>query len=241
MSIPTTRFRNNDLASHAVYRFIKTMKPPVDYLTLRPWNPYQPSHTQWYLVPSTEWPAYRFGKLYIGQSPETGMLFTGYYVERGLGSQVADLAKANHIMNTAWRWPRFRCETQEGKLKNAVRNVLDRTGLPLQIDACLYYFNHVRDPETGEEHPDDEAVFRIRDASLDIECSREAKAELSPLNRAKTLQDLIRYIENIPSIDWSWIDFLMGVSLQYSKDDTGEWSASEVWHNALEPWLPWVH
>ena len=32
-------------------------------LTARPWNLYAAADTFWWLVPSTEWPAYRYGKL----------------------------------------------------------------------------------------------------------------------------------------------------------------------------------
>ena len=31
-------------------------------LTPRPWNIYSPDDTFWWLVPTTEWPAYRYGK-----------------------------------------------------------------------------------------------------------------------------------------------------------------------------------
>ena len=33
----------------------------------RPWNFYEPDNTAWWLIPSTEWPAYRHGKFFFDE------------------------------------------------------------------------------------------------------------------------------------------------------------------------------
>jgi len=70
---------------------------------LRPWNPYEPAHTEWFLVPSTEWPAYRFGKLYIDRSGDAEQMSCGFYIERGLGPQLAGLVKSSQLMDATWQ------------------------------------------------------------------------------------------------------------------------------------------
>jgi hypothetical protein len=241
MPVPT-RFRNNDMASHAVYRYIKTLKPFVGHLTLRPFNPYQPAYSEWYLIPSTEWPAYRFGKLLMGQArgkPE--LMNLCYYVERGFSAQVAGIAKSTEVMDASWYWPRFSREAQAGALDEVIQIVMERTGLPVFVYFSLYHLNHLPDPETGEQRPDDQIGFLIRDSTLAFNRRYEAKNELSPLNEGTDLGDAIRRVEALPNLEWNWINLLIGVQVRYSEDDTGDWGAREIWHNVLEPWLPWVH
>ncbi len=240
MSTPSTQFRNNDLAAHAVYRYIKALQPPVDCLTLRPWNPYQPSHTEWYLVPSTEWPAYRFGKLSIHWANRGEQMSLGFYIERGLGSQLAGMVKSSQVMNATWYWPRFCKEVQAGALDPAVQKVLERSGLPVRVYLSLYHFNHVPDVDTGEQHPDDHLAFTISDAGLAFDRLLGAQNELSSLKEAANLRDLAARIERAPNLAWNWINLWVSVQVGYSQDDTGEWGAAQLWHNALELWLPWV-
>ena len=41
--------------------------------------------------------------------------------------------------------------------------------------------------------------------------------------------------------EWHWLNLYIGVQVQYSEDDTGDWGARELWLNALEPWMPFIH
>ena len=69
-------------------------------LTPRPWNLYSPADTFWWLVPSTDWPAYRYGKLAFSGARDvprrellqtntpalaTDSIFAGFNVEKGYG------------------------------------------------------------------------------------------------------------------------------------------------------------
>lgn len=70
-------------------------------LTPRPWNLYSPTDTFWWLIPSTEWPAYRYGKLAFSVAKdvprkdllglndaaiELDTIFAGFNVEKGYGN-----------------------------------------------------------------------------------------------------------------------------------------------------------
>jgi hypothetical protein len=63
---------------------------------------------------------------------------------------------------------------------------------------------------------------------------------------ARRMQDLVMAIEGIEHVWWYWIDLRIGLRVPYgdgSKPDAaaGIWSAADLWHNALAPWLPWIH
>ena len=70
-------------------------------LTERPWNLHNPTDTLWWLVPSTEWPAYSHGKLAFSLAKDDGRkhllgwndpllelekMFVGLNVEKGYGN-----------------------------------------------------------------------------------------------------------------------------------------------------------
>lgn len=57
-------------------------------LTARPWNRFEPDASLWWLVPSTDWPAYRYGKLYFDwlDKNDFSVMSCGLHVERGARS-----------------------------------------------------------------------------------------------------------------------------------------------------------
>jgi len=235
------RFRNNDLAAHTVYRYIRESQPPIRHLTLRPYNRFDTKFTEWWLIPSTDWPAYRYGKLFFLQSSGArNLMFTGFYIEKGLGRQLTDLTKANQLMGPNWFWNDFLNAARGGVLDAPMRVVHERAGVPLRIYLNLYEFNHVPDPETGINAPDDQLEFVIRDDDLGFTPVVEGKDVLAPLNRAVNLQDLVGHFIGLEKMTWYWVNWMIGVHVQYSTDDTGDWGAADLWHNALEPWLRWV-
>lgn len=110
----------------------------------------------------------------------------------------------------------------------------------MRVYVNLYQFNHMPDPETGQQHPDDQIAFVVPDTSLALSRVLNARTELQPLNETADLQDLVGRIETLPSLAWAWINLWIRVQVRYSKDNTGDWGAAQLWQNTLEPWLPWV-
>jgi len=92
----------------------------------------------------------------------------------------------------------------------------------VRVYVNLYQFNHMPDPETGQQHPDDQIAFVVPDTSLALSRVLNARTELQPLKA------------------WAWINLWIRVQVRYSKDNTGDWGAAQLWQNTLEPWLPWV-
>src|SRR5208282_1908678 len=89
-------------------------------LTPRPYNRFAPDETIWWLVPSGEWPAFKFGKLFFepradrmpGGSPES--IYFGFYVEKGLSPVVGNIYPRSWIMDEEWFWDEFLGQLESG-------------------------------------------------------------------------------------------------------------------------------
>lgn len=93
-------------------------------LTPRPWQLYEPKNTLWWLVPSTEWPAYRHGKFVFSLAKddprkallglndsliEVDKIFAGLNIEKGYGRVAAEVdpairRKSTQIIDNNWVW-----------------------------------------------------------------------------------------------------------------------------------------
>ncbi len=278
------RFKNNEAAARAVYRYIRPddrsygLRTPLRYLVLRPYSggyskssirpPSSlgfakqaiPSGNQpWWLVPTKAWPAYRHSKLFFRQTsttqaPNKGLMFTGVCIEKGFDRRLSDtsmgpqLAKANRVMDETWYWYNFLSDACGSVLDSPIRAILEHTRGTVAVHLDLYDFNHLPDLETGEHKPDDQLTFAVHAADVDIshalsfEQTREAHGILAPLNGASNIATLASRILSLQEFGWYWINWRIGTCIHYG-DTTSQdavWEAKELWHNALEPWLPWV-
>jgi len=89
-------------------------------LTPRPHNRFAPDDTIWWLVPSSEWPAHKFGKFFFesrkerlpDRSPDS--IYFGLYVEKGLSPVVGSIYPRTWIMDGDWFWAEFLEKLQSG-------------------------------------------------------------------------------------------------------------------------------
>ena len=91
--IPCCAFPNIQAAATAVQRFHKDAYVDVA-LTARPYNRFEPLNTTWWLIPSTQWPAYHLPKIcfYRGYTAEgENLLSVGLEAEKGFGRVVASV------------------------------------------------------------------------------------------------------------------------------------------------------
>jgi hypothetical protein len=238
-----SNFRTAQSLAHAISE-IASVK-----LTPRPYNQFAPDETIWWLVPSVEWPAYKFGKLFFeprmeripGRSP--GSTYFGFYVERGLGPVVGQIYPPTWVMHTDWFWTEFLNRLQFGLPDCPTERVITISAGPL------------RPPERGRQHdhvPLQEEDFKasrlffVTRGGTDIELFDK---ELNPVHTditeylttslaaANTTAQLASALRNLPSsFDWAWIDLYVGTVLGNSDRIT----AAELWAQYLRPWEQWL-
>lgn len=235
-------FTDNEQAAQAVYKHILAAQPPLRHLTLRLYNPDHVKFSDWWLVPSRTWPPHPHSRLLFRQSRVTsGAMFAGFHIAKGLGRQLPGIVSDDVMMTPQWYWHEFLNEVQGGVFDGVLRDVGQRTGLPVVVRLELSELSHV--PDVTGYRPqivDDALEFTVREAGGSLERVEAARNILAPLNEAQHLRDLVWPIIGLRNPTWYWIDWLMGVRVDYGAPDVEGWGAAELWHNALEPWLRWV-
>jgi hypothetical protein len=246
ISAPKIVYDNNDKVAHAVSHYLDGLHPSPQRFALRPYNRFLPQFTEWWLIPSNEWPAYRYSKLFFHRfqpAPErTEWFYTGFYVERGLGEQLASLAdvKKTHIMHGDWYWHDFIRQAKAGEMDSAVQEVLLNSQRPVVLSMDVYGFNQVPEPDTERQPPYDWIEFVIHSQDGHFRLGQPGSEILAQLNSCVNLSELAQCLEALTELDYFWVNLLIGIRLQYGTEADGSWKAAEIWHRALEPWNSWV-
>ncbi|MBF8983008.1 hypothetical protein IZY60_05620 [Lutibacter sp. B2] len=176
----------------------------------RPWNKNIPEDTLWWVVPSNEWPAYRYGKYVLFN--DRGYTFCGLHVEKGLGENVAlyypNTIKKGWIMKNDWMWHKFIDDISNNKISQTIQqlqkynnekpNLLVRGGL-------------VVDPSDFDPHApkSDEIWFEFDNDKLEITEVKLPSRVISNLLDAKSLSDIPKILSTMDrdELGCIWIDF----------------------------------
>ncbi len=216
-------YENNDRTAHAVQEFV--LSQGRWSFSLRPFNRFATAFTEWWLVPAPEWPAYKYGKLCFHKYPRTadGVLFTGYYVEKGLGVRLTGLpdVQKSHIMQSDWRWYEFVDWVSKGKVDKVVEQVRDLSQASIRVLVEIHAFNKVPEPDTERTAPSDAIEFEI--ASLDSrwQLIQPGQSTLAKFNRAVSIVDLMEGMIGEKDLDYFWMDLVIGCLL-YTSDAADE-------------------
>lgn len=245
ISAPRIAYDSNEKAAHAVSHYLNGLRPYLRRFVLRPYNRFLPQFTEWWLVPSNEWPAYRHSKLFFHRfqaAQGEGWFYTGFYVEKGLGKQLAGLpdVKKTHIMHKDWYWHSFVCQSKAEEMDSAVREVLLRSGRPVIISMDVYEFNRVPEPDTERLPSYDLIEFVVQPQDGKFRLGRPGSEMLAQLNSCASLSELAQRLEELKGLEYFWANLVIGIRLRYGTDEDGSWQAAEIWHKALEPWSSWV-
>jgi len=228
----------------------------------RPWNRFDPERSDWWIVPSTDWPAYRYGK---GMFKPT-KLFPGHVlcclnVEKGFGHIVAEaypqLTKAGHIIDEHWAWFDFLKGLEDGSIARAVQVVAQATNKPVILEISAGYPGSPGDfephsllqcGELEEEECRSEADgglvgFTVGGDALEKLEERCIRDVMVPVVECRRLSELPRAFQSTSELPWAWIDVYIGTLILLAPDAQVArtyWGASEIWHKLLHPWVRWI-
>ncbi len=256
MSVPTIRYRNNERTVRAVVAFLDQQAPAARSLNAYPSDTSARAFAEWWLHTGSGRPTPGRGRLFMRRLADTlsatglGLMAAGLQVERGLGRHLAgarvgepvrvELVDPRLVMQPSWSWYRLLNDTLGDLINVPLNRVLERSAQPIAIDLQLHHADQLTAIPGIRTPPADHVSFSVLDESLLLHPTRLAGGELAALNDAATLRDLLLRMEGIRDLSWYWITVSMGVEVAYN-DEEGGWDAATLWHNALEPWLPWVH
>ncbi len=236
-----TTFENNDKVAHAVWEFIQHQG--LASFTLRPFNRFNTAFTEWWLIPATEWPAYKYGKLCFHRYPRTpeGVLYSGYYVEKGLGSQLNGLpnVQKKHLMQGDWQWHEFVNRSLDGEINKVIKELSDMNLARIRVLVEIHAFNKVPKVDMERSAPSDTIEFEITAPGLQWQLIQPGKSNLAKFNGAGSLRDLLERIYKERDLDYFWIDLVIGARFRYGNNSG--WDASDIWMKVLQPWTDFVH
>jgi hypothetical protein len=208
-------------------------------LARRPWNPYEADTTHWWLVPSTDWPAYQYGKYHFWQ--EGDVIFHCLHVEKGLGDKVRDVCPDSFIMNREWTWYRFLRGLRIHTFEKAIRDIAEGQRSPVEVhfqggygidrgyterESCSLHW--LKDQERFQGEPD--GTVKI----------------LKPLVSVKTFSDLASVLDRLTEDDWAWVEVFIALGLQIKPlssslvESDQLWSAQQIWDRFLCHLRPWI-
>jgi hypothetical protein len=228
-------FQNANTLAHAVSEAARGQYSP------RPYNRYSPDETTWWLVPSTDWPAFKYAKLFFhakpGDIPE-GLkgIHCGLSVEKGLDVKVKDFYPRELIKTALWDW--------DSVVASLVTS-WPKLSTPQFISLSLSYIPPDGSVTSVDSFLDLKKTFRAShsffkvgsDLRLDvhgtpylnsgcIEIAEHFQTQILPSTDVPTL---LHRLESFPQSDWCWIDLYIGTVV-----DGGD--VGSLWNESLSGW-----
>jgi len=214
-------------------------------ISARPFNLHRPDDTQWWVIPSTDWPAFKYGKLSLSlEESESGkVMYCALNVEKGIGPAAAAMAKTagdkRAIVTDEWIWHDFLSDMRSGKIEGVVHEIAASVGDAVVVRVCsgTWVPSESRDADTRMPMGD---ICELAMSGTGIEQLRY-EAPGGPLAKPPTFTSLAKlpdYLESVRDPDWSWVDVYLGVMV--TPGDADGMDAADLWTRLLRPWGPWL-
>ena len=206
-------------------------------LTQRPWNRFEPENSLWWLVPSADWPAHRFAKLFFDWDEENrGSFFCGLNVEKGVDRRMKGLTKRYNIMDEEWAWHSFVARLENGSVRRLIESRLADPYPTWKLVVSSSLVGGMRDFDPLSEETRSTRTRYVwtwnTDGQLWSLIKRHDPLRLTPeLSRLTQLEQIAEFIPGIKDIDFLWVDLYLGV-LAGPKVEGGclaESDASSLW------------
>jgi len=239
-------FNNARILADEVKRSITT---GID-LIARPANRFKPDDTLWWLVPSTEFPAYKYGKIFF-EKKEKGM-FCGFQIEKGVSTDNETHLPSLQI-NRDWLWNEFMEALRNGD-SSILKNLAPKKFKSyLVVSAGIVPAFDNTHPEMSENFKDTFVSSKIEyeiDKNLELHFKEEefkpndkqekiAEYFKNKLKEETDISKLATKVSNgdMPDFNWSWIDVYFGTYIPVEQNDM---TVAELWRDYLEQWVLWL-
>ena len=101
-------------------------------------------------------------------------------------------------------------------------------------------FNEIPKQDTEIKSPHDYIQFSISSQDAKIRLEHKGLKLFSKFKECNSIKEIVQTLDTMEGLSFFWIDLYIGIQLQYGTEKGGKWSAADIWHNALEPWEPWI-
>ena len=218
-------------------------------MTPRPWQIYEPDETLWWLVPSTEWPAYRHGKFVFSaakDSPrkallglndpliEVGRIFAGLNIEKGYGPLAAEVdstirRKSTQIMGKDWLWSTFIEGDGPSRVDKMLKTVAASNLLYLYVVA-----SYVHDRESDAQRERDAVMYSYHPNGLfTVLHNKYPVGVLRGIDKMQYFTDLAELLKKVD--DYYWVDIYIGTHVSAGDVDLNKLHKQVLSH--LDEWV----
>jgi hypothetical protein len=186
--------------------------------TLRPFNYFKPESTLWWIVPSTEWPSYKYGKLTV--FIENGKYQVGMHIEKGVNGAASQMltskSEEKFIMKTEWLWNTLIEDIKSGVFGESLTRINESTGKDLIINIQA---SGISDRDSRVEMFDglelDNTIsyeFKSDRLSSDKDNNKGILKKYSNIDTSEKLAEIF----DDSKLDWFWIDFFVVIEMETS-------------------------
>lgn len=187
-------------------------------LTARPFNRFEPADSIWWLVPSAEWPAFQYSKIFVNPLSGTNKYEVGLYLEKGHGSNIL-LVEGNkpsnraQVMDNDWEWAKL--SKDKGRLEDVIIS-MQQAGVSPRVRLEIEPFS----PERAAENYDGEKqkiTLTYDCVSTDISLVGQSdtindtrlRGLITDLAQQTTLAGVVNSIETFSESEWYWMNLLI--------------------------------
>lgn len=212
--------KSNQAIIHEIQKELKDRG--YEGFTARPWNFYSPNSTLWWLVPSTEWPSFKYLKLVLFRSEEGYRV--GIHIEKGIseiaGQMLSSKSARALCIKPDWAWNKLLLDLSSGKFENRLKKLSDAANIPLRISLQASSVTSEYDPYSEKiegletEHI---MVFEFRDGNLQM-LQDELKGEMRKYGSISKLTDLNNVFAD-KELEWFWIDMFIVIEVENDKSE----------------------
>lgn len=218
----------------------------------RPYRIHEPEISSWWLVPSSSWPAFKFGKFYFSWG-ENNTLLCGLHVEEGIDPNVRSGYPSEkgrrYIMTPNWTWYRFLSDLNNQKLESIIKIVAESLSFPIEFSIDGGY---VIDPDSFDPYglrigwDSYQLIWQKNSNKFKTKKVKQRANLLNELIYVKTFNNLYQVLEKLGKDDWIWLNVYISIGFRIEQDknkvsETNHlWSANDIWEKFLCHFLPWL-
>lgn len=199
--------------------------------TLRPYNVHDPNASSiWWLVPSTEFPSFRFAKVFVSNL-NTSDLEIGLAIEKGFGEKMREVYPAKkdapRIMGASadWAWRELVAPEAEIRLGQLARKI----SRPMQLRVIGSY--GPPSESIGSDAPTTTYIFDVSTmGSLSLSATTRGGPDMS-VGKASNLAELVGELRLLETTEAIWVDFELFST--WPPADAANAIAREAWSSEL--------
>lgn len=216
-------------------------------LTPRPWNLYDADDSFYWLVPSGEWPAYRYPKFVFSSIADyprklltqvdeliyPNKMFVGLNIEKGFGEDAlfvdSGLRRKKQVNDDTWAWSTFVKPEATARFARTLQRLSE-----VEETHVYAVSSYVHDRESNQRPPYDVIVFLCAGERITpVTNNRFPVGVLAGLEQTNSFEDLMNALRTVD--DYHWVDIYAGTYVE-----TGDVDLLKLYTTALSYFEPWL-